>query len=82
MSINKKTTSRNVASKAAKVLGNENSSAIQTSLAGSALSQCNKSNQTGKSMEHIASRALESDKYSDLTKTFAASVLSQSNKKR
>ena len=33
-------------------------------------------------MEEVASRVLQSNKYSDETKSFAASVLSQSNESR
>lgn len=82
MSKNTKTTSPKVASDAAKILSNPNSSAIAKQLAGSALSQTNKGNQTGGKMETVASKVLQSDKYSDSTKDLAASVLSQSNKER
>lgn len=80
--MNKKSTSKNVASKAAKTLSNPNASKIKKSLAASAMSQTDKDKQTGKDMESKASAVLQSDKYSDETKEFAASVLSQSNKKR
>jgi len=58
------------------------SSAIQKELAGSALSQSKSSKQTGSDLESKASHVLQSDKYSETTKTLAASVLSQSNKER
>lgn len=48
----------------------------------SVLSQRSASKQTGAAMEDIASRVLQSNKYSDETKSFAASVLSQSNVER
>lgn len=80
--MNKKTTSKGVASKAAKVLSNPNASKIQKSLAASAMAQVDKSKQTGKEMESKASAVLKSDKYSEETKEFAASVLAQSNKNR
>lgn len=67
---------------AAQVLKDPNASAIQKSLAGSALSQSGTSNQTGGKMETTASKVLNSPKYSDQTKTLAASVLSQANKER
>lgn len=55
---------------------------MQKSLAASVLSQTDPLKQTGAHMEDIASRVLQSEKYSDKTKSFAASVLSQSNKNR
>lgn len=79
---NKKKTSSKVASLAAKTLKDSNASKIAKELAGSALSQSNKSNQTGSAMEDKASKVLKSTKYSEDTKSLAASVLSQSNKKR
>ncbi|WP_447636924.1 hypothetical protein [Flavobacterium microcysteis] len=82
MSANKKTTSPKIASLAAKVLQDSNSSNIKKELAGSALSQRNKDNQTGAQMEEKAAKVLASDKYSEETKALAASVLSQSNKER
>ncbi|KLV05254.1 hypothetical protein C9I92_10755 [Photobacterium ganghwense] len=80
--MNKKTTSKGVASKAAKALANPNTSKIQKSLAASAMAQVDKSKQTGKEMESKASAVLKSDKYSEDTQEFAASVLAQSNKSR
>ena len=80
--MNTKKTSKSVASKAAKVLSEPNSSKIQKSLAASAMAQADKSKQTGKDMESKAAKVLQSDKYSNTTKEFAASVLAQSNKKR
>lgn len=82
MAINKKVTGRNIGSLASNVLTNPNSSAIQKSLAGAALSQRKASRQTGIAMETKASRVLSSNKYNNTTKKLAASVLSQSNKKR
>jgi hypothetical protein len=79
---NKKTTSEKVASLASQVLTNNNSSATAKSLAGSALSQVNKDNQTGKQLEHLASEVLKSNKYNEATKELAGSILSQSNKNR
>lgn len=80
--MNKKRTGNNISSKASKTLTSYNSSAIQKSLAGSALSQSNTNKQTSKSMETKASNVLKSSKYSKETKALAGSVLSQSNKKR
>ena len=82
MAENHKVTSRTVASEAARVLSDTNSSATARSLAGSALSQRTSSHQTGGAMEDLASRVLDSSKYSDQTKSLAGSVLSQSNKDR
>ncbi|ECJ2545065.1 hypothetical protein FNN75_09365 [Salmonella enterica subsp. arizonae] len=73
---NTKKTSSTIASQAAQVLKDPNASAIQKSLAGSALSQSGTSNQTG------GKKVLNSSKYNDQTKTLAASVLSQANKGR
>lgn len=73
---NTKKTSSTIASQAAQVLKDPNASAIQKSLAGSALSQSGTSNQTGGKMETTASKVLNSSKYNDQTKTLAASVLS------
>lgn len=82
MSKNTKITSKEIASLAAKTLQNPNSSNIAKELAGSALSQTNKGNQTGSELEDKASKVLNSDKYSEETKKLAASILSQSNKER
>ncbi len=79
---NPKKTSKKVASKAARELTDPNTSKIRKSLAGSALAQKGTGKQTGSEMEDIASRVLQSEKYSDDTKELAGSVLSQSNKKR
>jgi len=77
---NKKTTSVSVASTASKVLTNPNSSSKAKQLAGSALSQVNKGNETSKKLETLASKVLDSAKSSAIDKKLAASVLSQSNK--
>lgn len=79
---NTKQTSKSVASKAAQTLNNPNASAIQKSLAGSALAQSSKNKQTGKAMEAKASAALDNPRSADLTKSLAGTVVSQSNKKR
>lgn len=77
--MNHNTSSKSMASKAARVLTAKGTSQIQKSLAGSVLSQRATQKQTGTEMEDIASKVLKSTKYSDETKSFAASVLSQSN---
>lgn len=79
---NKKVTSEKIASLAAQVLTDKDSSNTAKKLAGSALSQTNKGNETGSALEDLASNVLKSSKYNDTTKSLAASVLSQSNKKR
>jgi hypothetical protein len=80
--MNNKVTGKKVAELASQVLRDKNSSDIQRSFAGSALSQRNTQNQTGAKMEDKASQALTSEKYNDITKILAASILSQSNKRR
>ncbi|WP_349664399.1 hypothetical protein IZU89_04925 [Cellulophaga lytica] len=80
--MNKKKTSKNVASLAAKTLKNQNASNTAKKLAGSVLSQTKSTNQTGVKLESLASTVMTSKKYSNETKTLAGSVLSQSNKKR
>lgn len=80
--MNNKQTSKTIASLASDVLRNSNSSAIQKTLAGSALSQVNKGNQTGSEMESIASKVLGSTKYNEDTRSLAGSIVSQSDKKR
>lgn len=82
MGNNTKKTGGGLASLAAKTLNNPSASAIQKSLAASALSQTSSSNQTGAAMEHKASTALKNPNSSALTKQLAATVLSQSNKDR
>lgn len=82
MGYNPKRSSAAVASLAAQVLQDDNSSGVQRRLAGSVLSQKNTGNQTGADLEDLASRVLQSEKYNDLTQTLAGSVLSQSNKAR
>jgi hypothetical protein len=80
--MNNKKTSKPIASLASEILRDPNSSAIQKTLAGSALSQVNKGNQTGSEMESIASKDLGSTKYNEDTKSLAGSIVSQSDKKR
>ena len=80
--MNRKMNSKKLASTASSVMRSQNSSKIQKSLAGSALSQFNSKNVTGKEMEAKASMVLNSSKYSATTKRLAASVLSQSDKSR
>lgn len=80
--MNHKTSSKSMASKAAKALTDKGASKLQKSLAASVLSQRTAQKQTGANMEDVASKVLQSSKYSDKTKSFAASVLSQSNDKR
>ena len=80
--MNKKVSSKKLASFASDILRSNNSSNIQKSLAASVLSQRNKNKMTGGNMEAKASHVLNSDKYSDTTKSLAASLLSQSDKYR
>ena len=80
--MNKKMSSKSLASNAAKPLKCDSSSAIQKSLAASVLSQRNPGNVTGKKMESKASAVMRSNKYSEKTKSFAASLVSQSDQER
>lgn len=82
MATNPKQTSPRVASTAGRTLQSQSASAIQKSLAGSALRQAGSSAQTGTKTEDKASRALDSAKSSALTRTLAGSVVSQANKRR
>lgn len=82
MSKNSKQTSPHVASVAGKALGSSSSSAVQRSLAGSALRQAGSSAQTGTQTESRASRALDNPNSAPVTKTLAGSVVSQSNRRR
>lgn len=82
MANNSKQTSSRVASVAGKTLQSGSASAVQKSLAGSALRQAGSSAQTGAATEQKASRALDSSKSSSVTRTLAGSVVAQSNRKR
>ena len=82
MSKNLKVTSKKVSTIAAKTLNSNSASQIAKKLAGSALSQVQKGNQTGGQIEDLASKVLSSPKYSHETKIMAGSVLSQANKER
>ncbi|MCP3957374.1 MAG: hypothetical protein GY719_05940 [bacterium] len=78
----KKKSSKQVASEAARVLQDRSASATTKRLAGSVLSQADRSKDTGAELEDLASKVLKSPKYSEETKTLAGSVLSQSRKER
>lgn len=82
MADNNKKTSKSVAKLASEILRDSNSSDTAKQLAGSALSQVNKSNQTGSDLEELASKVLKSNKYNENTKKLAGSILSQSKKER
>lgn len=77
-----KSTGSKVGSAAGRVLGNSNASALQRSLAASALAQTGTSKTTGKAMETKASSALQSSKTNATTKALAGSLVSQSRKSR
>jgi len=79
---NTKQTSPKVASTAGKTLSSTGSSAVQKSLAGSALRQAGSTAQTGAKTEGAASRALGNPRSALVTKTLAGSVIAQSNRKR
>ena len=82
MARNTKHSSPNTTRLAASTLADPNASKVAKQLAGSVLSQADKSKQTGADLEAKAFQVLKSEKYSDDTKTLAGSVLSQSNKER
>ena len=82
MATNTKQTSARVASTAGKTLGSPSASALQRSLAGSALRQAGTSAQTGAGIEARASKALDNPRSASVTQTLAGSDVSQSNKKR
>jgi hypothetical protein len=80
--MNKKSTGSRVASTAGKTLSDPTASAVQKSLAASALAQAGTVKETGKAMEAKASAALKDGRSSSTTKQLAASLVSQSDKKR
>lgn len=75
-----KSTGGKVASTAGRVLGSSNATALQRSLAGSALAQTGTSKTTSKAMETKASSVLQSTKNAT-AKTLAGSLVSQSKRK-
>jgi glycosyltransferase A (GT-A) superfamily protein (DUF2064 family) len=75
-----KSTGGKVASSAGRTLGNSNASALQRSLAGSALAQAGTNKTTSKAMETKASAALQNGNSGTTTKQLAASLVSQSKK--
>jgi hypothetical protein len=77
---NRKATSSRVASTASKILSNPKSSTTAKKLAGSALSQVNKTHETSAELEKLASKVLDNPQSSVDAKTLAASILSQSKK--
>jgi hypothetical protein len=81
---NDKTSSKEITELAAQILGDKNASEIAKKLAGSVLSQFNSGKQTGREMEELAAKVLQSPEYRDDIdiKRLAGSVLSQSNKER
>ncbi|MFY1663741.1 hypothetical protein [Pseudomonas sp. Pseu.R1] len=82
MPSNSKQTSADVAKLASETLRDPHASAIAKSFAASALAQTHTGKQTGADMEAKAGRALQSEKYSEDTKTLAGTLVSQSNKAR
>lgn len=82
MSKNTKQSTPKVAALAAATLNDKTASRIAKSLAGSVIAQTHTGKQTGADMESKASKVLQSEKYSDETKSLAASLVSQSNKER
>lgn len=82
MSKNTKQTSPRVASLAGKTLQSDSASALQRSLAGSALRQAGSAAQTGAKTEAKAGGALDNARSSTTTRTLAATVVAQSNRKR
>jgi hypothetical protein len=78
----RKSTSGTVGTVAGRTLSNPNASALQRSLAASALAQAGTSKATGKAMEAKASTALQNPNASARMKQLAWSVTSQSIRKR
>ncbi|WP_374401743.1 hypothetical protein [Niveibacterium sp.] len=79
---NSKRTSAPEAAKAAQVLRDPQSSAVQRQIAGSVLSQRATGRVTGPEVEHKAGRVLESNHYNSTTRSLAGSAVSQSDKNR
>jgi len=75
-----KSTGGKVASTAGRTLSNPNASAIQRSLAGSALAQSGTNKVTSKPMETKASAALKTPNSGVTTKQLAGSVTAQARK--
>ena len=75
-----KSTGGKVASSAGRTLGSANASALQKSLAGSALAQSGTSKTTSGAMEAKASAALQNNNAASTTKALAGSLVSQSKK--
>jgi hypothetical protein len=73
-------TSPSVATQASHVLNNPNASAVQRSLAGSALAQSGTAKRTSPEMASTAAKALDSPKSSTQTRDLAGSVLEQRRK--
>ncbi len=82
MGVDMKQTSPRVATIASNTLRSHGSSAVQKTIAGSALRQAGRPAQTGAKVEGAASRALDNPRASKVTQTLARSVVSQSNRKR
>ena len=82
MTANTKKTSATVATLASQTLHDPKASALEKSLAASALSQSHSTHQTGAEMEHKASLALHDPKASHEVKTLAGSVVAQATKDR
>lgn len=82
MSKNRKQSTPEVASRAARTLADPESSARARSLAGSVLAQAHTPKESGPALETRAGKALRDPKASATTKTLAGSVLSQSHKPR
>lgn len=77
-----KVTGGKISSAAGRILGNSGTSALQRSLAGSALAQSGTQKVTGKDMEAKASAALKNPNSAAPTKALAGSLVSQSEKQR
>jgi hypothetical protein len=73
-------TSPSVATQASHVLNSSSASAVQRSLAGSALSQSGTAKRTSPELASTAAKALESPRSSAQTRDLAGSVLEQRRK--
>ncbi len=81
-SFNEKTTSKDMASKASKVLRDPKSSKEARSLAASVLSQRDPAKQTGSKMEDLARKLFAAKDTPEEVRSLAASAMSQANRER
>lgn len=81
-SFNEKATSKDMASKASRILRDGSASKDARSLAASVLSQRDPSRQTGSKIEDLARKLFTDKSVSDDVRSLAASAMSQANRER